>query len=264
MANRIDLTLGAIRASGETALAPFLTIGFPDVEMSEAIAAALVASGGDMLELGISFSDPLADGPTVQKSSSHALKQGVSVRTGLKVVRRLRDQGIEAPLLLMGYFNPFLRYGLAKTVRDASGVGVDGLIVPDLPPEEAGQLKRLCERRDVYLIPLVAPTSTDERIAQACKHAKGFIYCVSLIGVTGARDELRKGVAELVGRIRRHTNLPVLVGFGVSRREHVEAIGQFADGAIVGTALIDAIDKAPHERAVQTASDFIKALRNPS
>ena len=261
MDNRIDVTLRATRAAGKTALAPFVTIGFPDVDTSVAVAAAILESGGDVLELGVPFSDPLAEGPTIQKTSFHALGQGVNVRTCLDVVRRLRDRGIEAPLVLMGYFNPFLKYGQEKFVRDAARAGVDGLIVPDLPSEEAGPFNRLCQGHNLYLVPLLAPTSTDERIAQACKHAEGFIYCVSVTGVTGARTELRGGVSRLVGRIRRHPDLPVLVGFGVSMPQHVREIGVFADGVIVGSALLDAIDKAPREKAVQAAADFLGTLK---
>ncbi len=263
MANRIDTGLSAARASGKTVLAPFVTVGFPDVETSVAIAEAVLDSGGDLLELGIPFSDPLADGPTIQKTSLRALQQGVNVAKCLDVVRQLRGKGIDAPLLLMGYFNLFLRYGQAEFIRDAAGAGVDGLIVPDLPLEEAGPFQRLSESRNIYLIHLLAPTSTDERIAQTCKRAKGFIYCVSLTGVTGARAELRGGVRELVGRIRRHTALPVLVGFGVSTREHVEAIGRFANGAVFASALLDAIDRAPREKAVQTAREFVEGLCSP-
>ena len=263
MENRIDVTLLAVKASGKTALAPFVTVGFPDVEKSEMIAAAAVEAGADMLELGIPFSDPLAEGLTVQKTSFQALQNGVNVRTCLDVVSRLRERRVEAPLILMGYFNPYLRYGLSEFARDAADVGVDGLIVPDLPAEEAGPFQQMCDDNNLYLIPLLAPTSTDERIAQACKRANGFIYCVSLTGITGARADLSVGLTELVGRIRRHTDLPILVGFGVSRREHVEEISRFADGAIVGSALLDAIDKAPSDRAAQTTRDFVKGLRTP-
>ena len=260
MDNRIDIRLREAKASGKTVLAPFVTIGYPDVEMSTQIAIALLDSGSDLLELGVPFSDPIADGPTIQKTSFQALQQGVNLRTCLDVVQRLRRHGTDAPLLLMGYFNPFVRYGLEKFIGDAAGVGVDGLIVPDLPPEEAGPFKLLCEDHNIYLIPLLAPTSTDERIAQTCKHAKGFIYCVSLAGVTGARGEFHSEVAGLVGRIRRYTSLPVLVGFGISRSEHVEAVSRFAEGVIVASALLDAIDRTPKESAVQAARDFVKGL----
>lgn len=261
MANRIDTTLRALKEAGRTALVPFVTIGFPDVGTSEALAEVIIDSGGDMLELGIPFSDPLADGPTIQKASFKALQEGVNIGISLEVLRRLRRGGIGAPLIFMGYFNPFLRYGLAQFVQDAAGAGLDGLIVGDLPPEEAAPLRAICEKYEVHLIPLLAPTSPDRRIAQACKDARGFIYCVSVTGVTGARQELAWGLPDLVGRIRRHTDLPVLVGFGVSRREHLEAIGGFADGAVVASALLDVIGRSPKEQVLQAARDFVRSLR---
>ena len=242
-------------------LAPFVTVGFPDVEASLSIAAAVLEAGADLVELGVPFSDPLAEGTTIQKTSYRALQQGVTVRSCLDVARRLREREADAPIVLMGYYNPYVRYGLKDFVRDASAAGVDGLIVPDLPTEEAVTLRELLEGRDMYLVPLLAPTSTDERIAQACKHAKGFIYCVSVTGVTGAREELGSGIAGLVGRVRRHTVLPVLVGFGVSTREHFDAISRFADGAAVGSALMDAVDASPREDVAQTAKDFVIRLK---
>lgn len=259
--NRIDDVLAQARASGRTALAPYVTVGFPDVPTSLDIAAALVDSGADLLELGVPFSDPIADGPTIQKTTFRALQQGVSVATCLDAVKQLRGRGVAAPLIFMGYYNPFLRYGLARLVQDASRSGVDGLIVADLPAEESGYLRELCRQREIRLVPLLAPTSTDLRIAGACKPNSGFIYCVSLTGVTGARAELRAEVEEQVASIRRHTDLPVLVGFGVSSREHVAEIGRFADGAVVASALLQAIADAPQDQAVQTAVDFITALK---
>ena len=264
MENRIDTKLQALKAARQTALVPYVTLGFPDIKTSEALAEAVIDSGGDMLELGIPFSDPLADGLTVQKTSFQALKQGVNVHTSLEVLRRLRDRGIEAPLIFMGYFNPFLSYGVEEFVRDAAEGGLDGIIVPDLPTEEAGSFKELCETHGIHLIPMLAPTSTDQRIAQACQQASGFIYFVSVTGVTGARRQLGSGLPDMVERIRSHTNLPVIIGFGVSRREHVEEIGRFADGAVVASALLDAIDRSPKEKMLQTAREFIGALRTPS
>ena len=263
MANRIDIKLQALKEAGRTALMPFVTIGFPDVKASEGVAETVIDSGGDMLELGIPFSDPIGEGPTIQKTSFRALEQGVNLHVSLELLRRLRGKGVGAPLIFMGYFNPFLRYGVERFAQDASDAGLDGLIVLDLPPEESGPFKRLCEEHGMYLTPLLAPTSTDQRIERACKDAKGFIYCVSVTGITGARTELASGLSGLVGRIRRHTDLPVLVGFGVSRREHVEAIGRFADGAVVGSALLDAIDRSPPELTLQTARDFVTGLRTP-
>ena len=259
--NRIDEVLAQARASGRTVLAPYVTVGFPDVRTSLDIAAALVDSGADLLELGIPFSDPIAEGLTIQKTTFKALQQGVSVATCLDAVSNLRARGVATPLIFMGYYNPFLRYGLAQFVQDASRSGLDGLIVADLPAEESGYLRELCDEREIRLVPMLAPTSTDRRIAGACKPNSGFIYCVSLTGVTGARAEFRAEVEEQVASIRRHTELPVLVGFGVSRREHVAEIGRFAEGAAVGSALLQAIADAPQDQAVQAAVDFITALK---
>lgn len=265
MVNRIDVTFEAAREAGTSVLAPFITVGFPDVETSEEIAAGLLKSGGDMLEMGIPFSDPLADGPTVQKTNMQALRNGVNVSTCLGVVRNLRKRGVGSPLVLMGYFNHFVRYGQTRLVADAAEAGVDGLIVPDLALEEGVGFARLCEERGLYLIPMLAPTSTDRRVGLACKGAKGFIYCVSLMGVTGARPALRyEAAARLVERIRRHTDVPVLVGFGVSSRAHIEEIARFADGAIVASAMLDAVGEAPPEMAVQTARQFVVGLKRSS
>lgn len=264
MKNRIDEKMQALLEAGQTALVPFITIGFPDVEMSESLAQAVIESGADMLELGIPFSDPLADGPTIQMTSYRALQHGVNVDTALGTVRNLRGKGVQVPLIFMGYYNPYLHYGIERFAKNAADAGLDGMIVPDLPTEESSVFRDLCEQNGMHVIPLLAPTSTDERIAQACKGAGGFIYCVSLTGVTGARQSLASGLSELVGRIRRHTNLPVLVGFGVSRREHVEEIGKFADGAIVASALLAAIDQAPKDQVLQTARDFVAGLKNLS
>ena len=260
MENRIDITFRSAQAHGKIVLAPFITVGFPSVAKSEAIASAVLNSGADIIELGVPFSDPLAEGTTIQKTSNIALNQGVTVDTCLKLAKRLRDQGIESPIILMGYLNPYFHLGLTEFVKKASASGVDGLIIPDLPSEEAGDFRELCNRTNLYLIPLLAPTSTEERILQACKRANGFIYCVSLTGVTGARNDLSKDLPELVAKIRKHTDLPIMIGFGVSNYEHIKAIGQIAEGAVVGSALLDAIDKAPDDCTVETAGGFVKGL----
>ena len=261
MPNRIDQTLADLRRSGQPALAPFVTVGFPDVETSAALAKTVLDAGGDMLELGVPFSDPLADGPTIQMTSYRALQNGVTVKKCLEVLRDLRESGVDAPMIFMGYYNPYLHYGLERFLDDAKAAGLDGMIVPDLPTEEAEVLGRMASERGIHLIPMLAPTSSDDRIRDACKAAGGFIYCVSLTGVTGARRSLSGHTAGLVARIRRHTDLPVLVGFGVSRREHLEAISEFADGAAVGTALLDAVDSAPDDGRLDAARDFIISLK---
>ena len=262
--NRIDTTLANVRDAGRSALAPYITVGYPDIPTSTEIAEAVLEAGADMLELGIPFSDPLAEGPTIQKSSFHALQQGVNLNTSLDVLRDLRRGGLDAPLIFMGYINPFLSYGMEQFARDAAAAGLDGVIVPDLPAEESVSFEDLLGANGIYLIPLLAPTSSDSRIERACRQAKGFVYCVSLTGVTGARAQLRHGTEELVQRVRRFTDLPLLVGFGISRREHVRSVSKFADGALVGSALIDAIGNAPEGGAVEAAKELVESLRLPA
>ena len=220
MTNRIDTTLDELKQSGAKALVPFITVGFPDVEMSESLAEGILNSGADMLELGIPFSDPVAEGPTVQMTSFKALENGANLQTGIQTVRNLRNKGIQAPLIFMGYLNPYLHYGLEKFAQEAQEAGLDGMIIPDLPSDEAAPYQEVLEKYNIYLIPLLAPTSTEQRIAQACKQAKGFIYCVSVTGVTSARDELATGVSDLVHNIRKQTDLPLLVGFGGHSHQH--------------------------------------------
>ena len=262
MTNRIDKTLREAREAGRPILGPFITVGYPDLDTSIEIAEAALQSGADLIELGVPFSDPLAEGPTIQMSSQHALQQGITLQGCIDAVRRLREREPDAPLLLMGYYNPFLRPGLERFVGEASDAGVDGLIVPDLPPEEAGPLYKICLRQGMHLVPLLAPTSTTDRIKQACQHAGGFIYCVSLTGVTGARADLGEGLANLVDRIRHQTDLPILVGFGISTPAHVKEVSGFADGAAFGSALIDAIAAVPKAQAVQATRKFLTAMRN--
>ena len=214
-----------------------------------------------MLELGIPFSDPLADGPTIQMTSFRALENGATLRGALDSLRGLRTKGITAPLIFMGYLNPFLSYGMEKFAKEASDAGMDGIIIPDLPPEEAPPYQAILASQGIHLIPLLAPTSTEARIEQACKQAKGFIYCVSVTGVTGARSELSGGVEGLARRIREHSDLPILVGFGVSRQEHVENIARFADGAVVASAMLDSVSRVPTEDAAAEAARFVRQLR---
>ncbi len=261
MSNRIDEKLKAIKDAGQRALVPFITVGFPDIDTSQELAKAILESGADMLELGVPFSDPVAEGPTVQMTSFRAIEKGANLNAALNVVRNLRADGVTAPLIFMGYLNPYLHHGMEQFSQDASDAGLDGMIIPDLPPEEAAPYAEVLEKHGMYLIPLLAPTSTTERIAQACKQARGFIYCVSVTGVTGARQTPSERVADLVKAIRKQTELPILVGFGVSTREHVDVIGEFADGAIVGSALLNAIDASPPGNEVEAARAFVRNLK---
>ena len=259
--SRIAETFAALKAAGRTAVMPYLMVGFPERDSALELAPALEAAGADLFELGVPFSDPLADGATVQRASERALENGVRLASCLETVVELRAAGLRAPLVLMGYFNPFLRYGLQRLLDDAAGAGVDGLIIPDLPPEESAEFHALCQAAGIDLIFFVAPTTPDERIAAIAKLASGFIYCVSLTDVTGARAELWEGLPDFLARVRRHTGLPLVVGFGISSAAHVRQVGQHADGAIVASALIDRLEAAvPSERA-RVAASYLRELK---
>ncbi len=239
---------------------PFVTVGFPDVEATLELVPALVQSGAAAVELGVPFSDPLAEGPTIQKSSLHALNQGVTLSDCFEVAAELRRRGTRVPLVLMGYYNPFLAYGLEAAAESAQRVGVDGFIIPDLPVEEIGPMLGACHGHDIALIPLLAPTSTNERIKQACTSGRGFIYCVSLLGVTGARVEASPEAASLVRRVRQNTSLPLALGFGISRREQIDVLSSSVDAVVVGSALMDIIANAAPDQRVSKVKEFMEGL----
>lgn len=248
------------RAEGRTAVIPFVTAGYPTPQASEDIALAIVRGGADLLEIGVPFSDPLADGATVQRTSQVALSHGITLRKSLEMARRLRDQGVEIPLILMGYVNPMLAYGIEKLAADSAAHGVDGFIVPDLPAEEAGEIASALRRHGVDLIFLVAPTSTEERIAEVGRVGSGWVYCVSTTGVTGERTSL-PDLKPYIDRVRSHTSLPIAVGFGVSNPDHIAQIGQLADGAVIASAMINFLDTAPIDEQAQVAERYVRGLR---
>ena len=260
MADRINHAFEHARAQGRIALAPFVTVGFPSPAATPGIVRAIVDAGADVIELGVPFSDPLAEGPTIQKSSFAALEKGVTPQLCIDMAASLRKDGIKTPFILMGYYNPVLAFGPEKFCQKAAAAGVDGLIVADLPPEEAGPLTDIANSRGLAVIPLLALTSTDARVAVGCARAGGFIYCVSVLGVTGARAAVSERVRGLVEKVRQHSRLPVGVGFGISKPEHVADVAQFADGAVVGSALIDVIGRGPENDAAERAGMFIKSL----
>ena len=240
------------------ALMPYFTLGYPDRETSMAVIEA-IAPYSDLVELGVPFSDPLADGPTIQRSTQIALERGTTTATCLEMVNALRRRGISTPFMLMGYYNPILAYGEARYVRDAAAAGADGFIVPDLPPEEAGDLERLADAAGLALIHFLAPTSSPARIGKVTVRAQGFIYLVSLTGVTGARRSLQQDLADFVARVRARTSLPLAVGFGISTPEQAAAVGRLADGVIVGSALINAADTSDDKPAA--AAQFVRTLQ---
>ena len=251
------------RDAGRTALLPYVMAGYPDAGTSEALAVALGEAGADLLELGVPFSDPMADGATIQAASHHALEGGMTLDGALALAGRIHAR-IATPLLLMTYYNPIFSAGIASFCERAARAGVVGLIVPDLPPEESEPLQTAASQHGIAQIYLVTPTSPDERLAQVAEAAKdsgGFLYCVSLSGTTGARDRLPEHLAAFLARVRSHSDLPLAVGFGVSRPEHVAEIGAMAEGAVVASALLNAVDAAPTNERVQTGVDFLRTLQ---
>jgi tryptophan synthase alpha chain len=254
------------RARGEhrTALIPYVMAGYPDLATSEALAVALCEAGADVLELGVPFSDPLADGATIQHAAQAALDGGMTPAAALDLAARVTAR-VSTPVVLMGYYNPIYSYGIERSCARAAQAHVAGLIVPDLPPEEAEPLQSAAAAHNIELIFLVTPTSTDARIAQAAQMAErtggGFLYCVALSGVTGARERLPEQLAAFLARVRAHTTLPLAVGFGVSRPEHVAEIGRLADGAVVASALLNAVDTALPGQRIAAGAAFLRALQ---
>jgi tryptophan synthase alpha chain len=229
------------KANGRSAFLPYFPIGYPTYATSVDAISAMAAEAVDGFEIGIPFSDPLADGPVIQAATQVALENGTTVRTCLQAVRELRARGVSQPMLMMGYLNPILAYGIEAFVGDAKASGADGLIVPDLPPEEGVLLSDVCAREDMALVFFLAPTSSDERIALVAQRATGFIYVVSLTGVTGERNQLPPDLTQFIGRVRAKVDsVPLVMGFGISKAEHVRMVSQLVDGFIVGSALVRA------------------------
>ncbi len=246
---------------------PYFPLGYPDLETSIDVIEAIAKNGADLMEVGLSFSDPLADGPVIQHATQIALEQGITIRKSLEAVKELRRRGVDIPLILMGYYNPMLAYGLDQFVREAVEAGVDGFIVPDLPMEESDEFYAALNgasdsRGEIPLIPMLAPTTPGDRMEAIARNAKGFVYLVSVTGVTGARKSLSEGLGELIGRVREHTSAPVCVGFGIGTPEQAQEVGALADGVIVGSACVKAIggSETPVETAKQFSAGFRSAL----
>jgi tryptophan synthase alpha chain len=240
---------------------PYFPLGYPDLDTSIDVIEALAKNGADLIEVGLSFSDPLADGPVIQHATQIALEKGITVKKSLAAVKELRRRGVDIPLIFMGYYNPMLAYGLEKFVRDAKEAGADGFIIPDLPMEESEEFVKVAN--DIPLIPMLAPTSSPERMEMIARNARGFIYLVSVTGITGERKSLSEGLGDLIAQVREHTSAPVCVGFGIGTPEQAKEVGAMADGVIVGTACVRMIgsSKKPVEIAKQFAAEFRSALQ---
>ncbi|HTY18217.1 MAG TPA: tryptophan synthase subunit alpha [Myxococcota bacterium] len=260
---RIGERMAALRARGERALVPYVTAGDPDLGVTEALLPALEAAGADLLEIGVPFSDPVADGPTIQRASERGLRAGATLRRVLGLVKTLRPR-LSIPLLLMGHANPFLAMGEREFAEAAREAGVDGVIIPDLPPEEEPDFFAALEACGIDAVLLAAPTTREERLAMLARRTRGFLYYVSLTGVTGARSALPPHLAENLARIRRVSDVPVCVGFGVATPDQAARIGELADGVVVGSALVARIAAAgSREQAVSDAAEFVAALKAP-
>jgi len=259
--SRIGERFEKLRAGSEKALICFLTAGDPDVETTKALALELERAGADILELGVPFSDPLADGPSIQASSQRALRNGTTTAAVLDLVADIRRSS-ELPLVLMTYTNPAQRYGLARFAKDARSAGADGVIMTDMPPEEADEWKPLADTSGLDTIFLLAPTSPPARIESVARAAAGFVYCVSRTGVTGAQKDLPEELQSMLAAIRARTDKPIAVGFGVSRPEHVRQVCRWADGAVVGSALVDMVAKHGADAdMVSRAGQFVRELK---
>jgi tryptophan synthase alpha chain len=258
---RIGQTFERLQKAHERALIPYVTAGDPDLEMTKALVREMVRRGGDLIEIGVPFSDPLADGPIIQRASQRALQGGATLRKILATLSELRCE-FDVPLILMTYYNPVFRYGEEAFVADVLDAGVDGLIVPDLPPEEAQTLLDLCADTPLDLVFLAAPTSTAARLALISQASRGFIYYVSRLGTTGVREQLAEDLRLTLENVRASTSQPIAVGFGVSTPEHVRLVAELADGVVVASAILKLLeDLSASEDRLEHVGDFIAALK---
>jgi len=259
---RIERAFARARAENRMAVAVYLTVGYPDIDSTRALAEAAIDGGADVIELGVPFSDPLADGATVQRASETALRNGVTLARCIEVGAQIERERSGAAVVLMGYTNPFLQHGFARLAADLAGASISGVIVPDMPSEESAELDAAFAPRRLVRIDLYAPTTPDDRLARLLPSAHGFVYCVALTGVTGARSALGEEAATLVRRVRRYTTLPIIVGFGISTPDHVRALRGVADGVAVGSAALDTIARAEPGSREAALREFVRALHD--
>ncbi|NEU31141.1 tryptophan synthase subunit alpha [bacterium LRH843] len=247
----------AVTNTDKTLFIPFITVGDPSADATVEIALALEEAGAHILELGVPYSDPIADGPTIQDASKRALAGGMTFSKALQLVPQMRERGLTIPVIIFTYYNPLLQYGEERLTNEAAKLGIDGLLVPDLPFEESGELEAMCSKNGISLISLVAPTSK-ERMVKIAERAQGFLYCVSSLGVTGVRSELDPRVYDFLKTVREASKIPTAVGFGISSPEQVQLMSKHADGVIVGSALVSEINK--HANELRDPASRAKAL----
>jgi tryptophan synthase alpha chain len=266
--NLIDQTFAQLKQKNETALIPFMTIGDPDVQTSIALIKAFEEAGANMIELGVPYSDPLADGPVIQRASERALSHGISILDCIQVAGQARKEGVKMPFILFTYYNPVLQVGLTTFFELISKNDISGLIIPDLPIEEDDELRNMANSYNIHLIPLVAPTS-DQRVKTIAEKGSGFIYCVSSLGVTGERASFASGLNQFLDTVKNSTSLPIAIGFGISTPEHVRTFATLCDGVVVGSAIVRTIEDAlplltntkTREQGVRQVQHFIRALK---
>jgi len=259
--SKISRTFEKLKSEGRKALIPFITAGYPDINTTEKFIYELEKSGADLIELGVPFSDPMADGPVIQMASERSLVNGTNLKTILELVKKVRRK-TEIPIILMGYYNPFFIYGLKRVSRDAKDAGVDGFLIVDLPPEEAGEMKTQADTAGLDIVFLLAPTSDEKRINLITKNGTGFIYYVSLTGVTGIRSELDRDIRKQITKIRRKTKLPIGVGFGISSPAHAKRVSKWADAVVVGSAIIKIVENSSSKKQmVQRVAKFVNDLK---
>jgi len=256
----IEKTFAKLQSENRAALIPFIMGYDPDAKTTSAILDALPAAGADLIEIGIPFSDPMADGPVIQAAGLRALKAGATVSGILELVKTFRKKNNDTPIILMGYYNPVYAYGSEQFCKDASAAGVDGIILVDLPPEEESEIKAALDATGLKLIRLIAPTSGDARVSKLAQSATGFVYYISITGITGAKSAENTSLKAQVGHLRGFTKLPIAVGFGIKTAQQVKEVSAFADAAVVGSALVDMIAKS--SQPVDDAVNFIKTLRS--
>ncbi len=268
--NAIDEVFERLRQTGETALIPFLTMGDPDLETSVRLIEAAEAAGAHMIELGVPYSDPLADGPVIQRASERALQNRVSLADCIEVASKARSRGVRMPFIIFTYYNPALQLGLEKFFGMLEQNGFSGAIIPDLPMEEDEEAKQLAEQAGIHLIPLVAPTS-EARVERIVSRASGFVYCVSSLGVTGVRTSFHEGIDAFLAAVRKASKVPICVGFGISSREQAEGFAGKCDGVIVGSAIVRTVEEtlpllrsekpAEKEKGIAAVREFIAGLK---